>query len=48
MDKIVLKHTRIEINNYDLGDSPKLEYFFSIYDPLYHTTYYKGMEYIEE
>ena len=48
MDKIIVKHTRIEVNNYDLGDCPKLEYFFSIYDPIYHTTYYKGMEYIEE
>ena len=24
--KILVKHTRIEINNYEIGDCPKLEY----------------------
>ena len=27
--KILVKHSRIEINNYELGDCPKLEYIFS-------------------
>ena len=48
MDKIVLKHSHIEINNYDLGDCPKLEYIFSIWDPNYHASFPKGIEYIEE
>ena len=33
--KIVIKHSRIEINNYDIGDAPQLEYFFSVWDPMY-------------
>ena len=48
MSKIVVKHTRIEINNYELGDCPKLEYFFTIYDPLRHVSYLKGLEYDDE
>jgi hypothetical protein len=48
MNKIVLKHSHIEINNYELGDCPRLEYIFSVWDPLYHTSFSKGMEYIEE
>ena len=48
MEKIIVKHTRIEINNYELGDCPKLEYLFSIYDPLTHARYPMGIEYDEE
>ena len=48
MNKIVLKHSHIEINNYELGDCPRLEYIFSVWDPLYHTSFSKGIEYIEE
>lgn len=48
MNKIVVKHTCIEINNYEFGDSPRLENFFSIWDPLYHTVKYQCIEYIEE
>lgn len=48
MSKIVVKHCRIEINNYELGDCPKLEYFFTIFDPVRHIYYLKGIEYIEE
>lgn len=48
MDKIVLKHSHIEINNYDMGDCPQLEYIFSIWDPIYHASFPKGIEYIEE
>lgn len=46
--KIVIKHSHIEINNYELGDSSQLEYFFSIYDPLRHRSYFKAIEYNEE
>ena len=48
MNKIVLKHSRIEINNYDIGDAPQLEYFFSVWDPMYHKSFPKGIEYNEE
>ena len=45
MAKIVVKHCRIEINNYELGDCPKLEYFFTIFDPITHSYYMKGIGY---
>lgn len=48
MNKIILKQTCIEINNYELGDSFKLENTFSIYDPVYHTRFNKCIEYIKE
>lgn len=48
MNKIIVKHSRIEINNYELGDSPKLEYIFSIWKPVTHTRITKGIEYIPE
>lgn len=48
MEKLVLKHSRIEINNYEIGDCPNLEYTFSIYDHVYHKTIYKAIEYDSE
>lgn len=48
MAKIVVKHCRIEINNYELGDCPKLEYFFTIFDPVTHSYYMKGLDYDEK
>lgn len=45
MSKIIVKHSRIEVNNYELGDCPKLEYFFTIYDPVTHSYYMKGLDY---
>lgn len=48
MAKIIVKHTRIEINNYEIGDCPKLEYFFTIFDPVTHNYFLKGIEYDEE
>lgn len=48
MDKIVLKHSRIEINNYEMGDCPRLEYIFSVWNPTYHQSFFKAMEYNEE
>lgn len=48
MNKIIVKHSRIEINNYEMGDCSKLEYFFTIYDPVTHSYFYKGLEYDEE
>lgn len=46
--KIVVKHSRIEINNYEWDDCPSLQYYFSIKDPIYYTIKYKGIEYDEE
>ena len=43
--KIVLKHSHIEINNYEIGDCPNIEYIFSVWDPLRHTSFPKGIEY---
>lgn len=48
MNKIILKHSRIEINNYEMGDAPRLEYLFSVYNPIYHTSFFKAIEYNEE
>lgn len=48
MDKIVLKHSRIEINNYEMGDAPRLEYLFSVWNPTYHQSFLKAIEYDEE
>ena len=46
--KIVLKHSRIEINNYELGDFPRLEYLYSVFDPIYHQSFPKGIEYNQD
>ena len=46
--KILVKHTRIEINNYEIGDNPRLEYIFSVWDPLRHTSFPKCIEYDEQ
>jgi hypothetical protein len=48
MDKIILKHSRIEINDYEMGDAPRLEYLFSVWNPTYHQSFFKAIEYDEE
>lgn len=45
MEKIVLKNTCIIINDYSFGDSPKLERFFAIYEPVTHSYRYAGIYY---
>lgn len=45
MPKIVLKHSRIEILNYEIGDAPKLEEYFSFYDAVKHSLCFMGIEY---
>ena len=45
LPKILLKHTRIEINNYDPGDASMLEYLFTINDKITHSIVPKGIEY---
>ena len=48
MSKIVVKNTRIEVNNYEMGDCSKLERFFTIFDPVTHSYFYKGLDYDKE
>jgi len=48
LNKIIVKHSRIEINNYELGDCTKLEHIFSVYDRLRHIRYPKAIEYNKE
>ena len=48
MNKIVVYRTHIEINDYDLRDSPYIENMFSIYDMTYHKKFPKGMIYDKE
>jgi hypothetical protein len=43
--KIHVMHSRIEINNYDIGDAPRLEYIFSVWNPIYHVNFPKCIEY---
>lgn len=43
--KIIVKHSRIEIHDYDIGDCPKLEHYFTLFDPVSHCYYFKGLEY---
>ena len=47
MNKIVVYRSHIEVLDYTLGDSPKLEKIFSKYDPLTHKTYPLGRVYDE-
>lgn len=46
--KIIVKHSSIVINDYTLGDCPKLEGIFSVYDMITHSSFHKGIDYIEE
>ena len=45
--KIILRQTSIIINNYELGDSYKLENYFTLYDTITHSCYLKAAEYNE-
>lgn len=47
-EKIIVKNTCIIINNYKLGDCPKLEGIFSIWDPTKHTRYLVCLYYDEK
>ena len=48
MDKIEVTNTAIIINDYHLGDCPKLEYPYKIFDPITHKYEYFGLYYDEE
>ena len=45
MEKIVVKNTCVIVNDYSFGDSPKLERFFAIYEPVTHSYRYSGIYY---
>ena len=47
-NKIVVKHSRIEINNYEKGDSKSIEYTFSVWRPTEYCRVSKGIEYYED
>ena len=47
-DKIIVRHSSIMINNYEIGDAPKLENTFSIWDPVYFLSRPKGLDYDPE
>ena len=42
---VILKHTRIEVWGYELGDCPSLEYTFSVKNYTTHVTTIKALEY---
>jgi superfamily II DNA or RNA helicase len=48
MSKIIVRHSSIVINNYELGDCPKLESLFSVFNRVTHDYYYLGIYYIPE
>ena len=48
MSKIILKNSCIEIEDYTLGQCPKLEYNFQIWNPITHRFDVLGMKYEEE
>lgn len=48
MNKIIINHSHICINDYKLGDKPYLENMFSIWDPVYFKKRYIGIIYKEE
>lgn len=43
--KMVVKHTRVELHDYYLGDIPKLEENFLVWDDMAHCSFPKGMKY---
>ena len=42
--KMVVKHTRVELHDYYLGDIPKLEENFLVWDDMAHCSFPKGMK----
>ena len=48
MEKIVATNTAIIVNDYNMGDCPKLEQTFSVWDPITHKLVPFGMYYDKE
>lgn len=47
-NKIEIRKTCIIIHNYDMGDEPRLERLFSLYNKTCHKYYFKGIYYDKE
>lgn len=47
-NKIILRNSSIVITDYNLGDIPRLESYFTIFDKVTYTKFFKGMIYDEE
>lgn len=43
--KMIVRHTRVELHDYHLGDLPKLEDNFLVWSDMDHCAYPKGMKY---
>lgn len=48
MNKVIVKNTSIVVNDYTLGDCPKIESYFTIFDRITFTKHLKGMSYDED
>lgn len=48
MSKIDVYRTHVEIHDYDMGDSKRLERNFSVYDPVIHKYHFKALYYDKE
>ena len=48
MNKIEVRNTCIVINDYNMGDCPKLEEIFRVYDPVFHSWSVFGLHYDEK
>lgn len=48
MAKITLRQTCVIISDYEPGDCPRLERYFTLFDPITHSEYIKGMIYEPE
>lgn len=46
--RIILRHTSILVTEYDKGDCEQLEGYFTLYDPITHSKYIKGIIFDEE
>ena len=46
--EIILKHSCIKITNYTMGDCEQLEGYFTLFNPVNHCQYFKGLIYDED
>lgn len=48
MKDIIVRRTSIAITDYELGECPRLESYFKLFNITTHSYYYKGIYYLEE
>ena len=46
--RIILKNSHIEITDYELGECPRIESQFMLWDRITHSNFMFGMHYDEE